>query len=381
MACPSWYGESLCASHLIADRCPSVFSSQQTSGFRQGHMKTVMKTISVVTPCYNEEETIEYCYQTIKTLFETKLPQYRREHVFCDNASTDRTVEILRAIAASDPDTKIILNARNVGPMRSNYNGVMASTGDAVVLFMPADLQDPPELIPDMVQHWEHGIEIVYGIRATRAEGFLMRSLRKFYYRLISNFSTITVPPDVGDYQLVDRRIVEAMRYVEDSYPFMRIMTFEAGGRAVGIPYHWRARSRGISKNSLLQLLDQGLNGLVTFTAAPMRIALYFGFLIAFVSVIYALLNLVLAFVFYGRLAEPGILTLIVALFFFGGVQLFFLGLLGEYIIAIYGQVRRKPMVIERERINFAPGAVLEDVGVPNGSANHSNVQDPMPSP
>jgi glycosyltransferase involved in cell wall biosynthesis len=314
-----------------------------------------MKTISVVTPCYNEEDNIEECYRTIKTLFEERLPQYRREHVFCDNASTDRTVELLRSFAVADPDVKVILNARNVGPMRSNYNGVMAATGDAVVLFMPADLQDPPELIPDMLHHWENGVEIVYGVRATRGEHFVMKSVRRLYYRLISGLSTITVPRDVGDFQLVDRRVVEAMRHVEDAYPFMRIMTFEAGGRAVGIPYHWRARHRGVSKNTILRLLDQGLNGLVTFTTAPMRLALYFGFMIAFLSLVYALLNFVLAFIFYGRLASPGILTLIVALFFFGGVQLFFLGLLGEYILAIYGQVRRKPLVVERERINFGP--------------------------
>lgn len=338
-----------------------------------------MKTISVVTPCYNEEENIEDCYQTIKTLFATKLPQYRREHIFCDNASIDRTVGILRGIAAADSNAKIILNARNVGPMRSNYNGVMAATGDAIVLFMPADLQDPPELIPEMVRHWEEGVEIVYGIRATRAEGLVMRTLRKFYYRLISGFSTIKVPPDVGDYQLVDRRIVESMRHVEDAYPFMRIMTFEAGGRAVGIPYHWRARRRGISKNSMLQLLDQGLNGLVTFTAAPMRLALYFGFLIALLSIIYAVLNFILALVFFGRLAEPGILTLIVALFFFGGVQLFFLGLLGEYILAIYGQVRRKPLVIERERINFAPASVSGLVEAGKRAEDYFGVPDRMP--
>ena len=313
-----------------------------------------MQTISVVTPCFNEEDNIEECYRTIKTLFEQELPQYRREHVFCDNASTDRTSDMLRAIAAADPDVKVILNARNVGPLRSTYNGVLATSGDAVVLFMPADLQDPPELIPQMVRYWEQGNEIVYGIRATRAEGVIMRSLRKLYYRLISSTSTIKVPPDVGDFQLVSRRIVDAMRRVEDAYPYMRIMTFEAGGRAIGIPYHWRARRRGLSKNSLLHLLDQGLNGLVTFTAAPMRLALYFGFLISLISLLYAVAIFVLALVFYGRLAEPGILTLIIALFFFGGVQLFFLGLLGEYIIAIYGQVRRKPMVVERERINFS---------------------------
>lgn len=311
------------------------------------------KTISVITPCFNEEENVRDCHATVKALFDGPLAAYRREHVFADNCSTDHTVEILREIAAGDSDTKVILNARNFGPMRSNFNGAMAATGDAVVLLMPADLQDPPELIPEMVRHWEAGTEIVYGIRATRSERFIMKSVRKFYYRLISKFSTIPVPPDVGDFQLVDRRVVEAMRQVEDSYPFMRIMTFEAGGSAVGIPYHWRARKRGVSKNSLLNLFDQGLNGLVTFTTAPVRIALYFGFVVAALSVLYALVNVIFTLFLFGRLAAPGITTLIVALFFFGGVQLFFIGLVGEYVLAIYDQTRRKPLVVERERINF----------------------------
>jgi glycosyltransferase involved in cell wall biosynthesis len=327
-----------------------------------------MKTISIITPCFNEEENVRDCHEQIKALFDfPPLSNYRREHVFADNCSTDRTVEILREIAAKDSDVKIILNSRNFGPMRSNYNGAMAATGDAVVLLMPADLQDPPELIPDMVRHWEAGAEIVYGIRATRSEGFAMKSLRKFYYRLISKFSTISVPPDVGDYQLVDRRVVEAMRKVEDSYPFMRIMTFEAGGKAVGIPYHWRARKRGLSKNNMLHLFDQGMNGLVTFTTAPVRIALYFGFVIATLSVLYAIANVIAALFLFGRLAAPGITTLIVALFFFGGVQLFFIGLLGEYVLAIYGQTRRKPLIVERERINF--GAAGSDARqLPDGT-------------
>jgi glycosyltransferase involved in cell wall biosynthesis len=322
-----------------------------------------MKTISIVTPCFNEEENVNDCHEQIKALFDGPLSGYRREHVFADNDSTDRTVAMLRDIAARDRDVKIILNARNFGPMRSNYNGAMAATGDAVVLLMPADLQDPPELIPEMVRHWEAGAEIVYGIRATRSEGFFMKSLRKFYYRLISKFSTISVPPDVGDYQLVDRRVVEAMRKVEDSYPFMRIMTFEAGGRAVGIPYHWRARKRGLSKNNMLHLWDQGMNGLVTFTTAPVRIALYFGFFIASLSVLYAIANVIAALFLFGKLAAPGITTLIVALFFFGGVQLFFIGLLGEYVLAIYGQTRRKPLIVERERINFGAADASQPAG------------------
>lgn len=312
-----------------------------------------MKTISIVTPCYNEELNVRECYEAVKQIFDVKLTTYRREHIFCDNASTDGTLAILREIAAGDPSVRVIVNARNFGPLRNTYNGVMATTGDAVLLFLPADLQDPPELLPEFVGQWEAGYEIVYGIRATREESVVMRTVRDVYYRLLTRFSDLDVPPGVGDFQLVDRRIVVAMHHVRDTYPFMRMMTFECGGRAVGIPYHWRARKKGLSKNRLSALIDQGLNGLVSFTGAPLRLGLFVGFVLASLSLAYAVINFVLAFIYYRQLSEPGIMTLIVALFFFGGVQLFFMGLIGEYVLAIYGQVREKPVVFERERLNF----------------------------
>jgi glycosyltransferase involved in cell wall biosynthesis len=312
-----------------------------------------VKTISVVTPCYNEELNVRDCHEAVRQIFDNELKDYRREHIFCDNASDDRSVEILRGIAAADPAVKIIVNARNFGPLRNTFNGVMASTGDAVLLFLPADLQDPPELLPDFVKLWEAGNEIVYGIRAVREEGALMRGIRNAYYRILTRFSEIKVPPGVGDYQLVDRAVVERMRRVRDGYPFMRMMTFECGGRAVGVPYTWRARKKGLSKNRAAALIDQGLNGLVSFTSAPLRFGLFAGFILSFASIGYAIVNLLLGLILYRRLAEPGILTLIVAMFFFGGVQLFFMGMIGEYILAIYGQVREKPVVFERERVNF----------------------------
>jgi glycosyltransferase involved in cell wall biosynthesis len=312
-----------------------------------------MKTISIVTPCYNEELNIQDCYDTVRRLFDTELKAYRREHIFCDNASTDSSVAILRAIAAEDPGVRVILNARNFGPLRNTFNGVMAATGDAVLLFLPADMQDPPELLPEFVKFWEQGYEIVFGIRATREEGWLMRNFRDAYYRLLISFSEFKVPPGVGDFQLVDRRVVDAMHNVKDNYPFLRMMTFECGGRAVGVPYHWRTRKKGASKNKIAALIDQGLNGLVSFTTAPLRLSLYIGFGLATLSVVYSILNLVIGLVRYQTITEPGIMTLIVAFFFFGGVQLFFLGVIGEYILAIYGQVRERPVVFERERINF----------------------------
>jgi glycosyltransferase involved in cell wall biosynthesis len=312
-----------------------------------------MKTISIVTPCYNEEMNVRECHEAIKALFDKELRGYKREHVFCDNASTDRTAEILREIAAEDEHVKIILNARNFGALRSNYNGVMATTGDGVLLLMPADLQDPPDLVPQFVALWEQGYDVVFGIRKIREENATMRFLRNAYYRLLTSLSELQTPPGVGDFQFVDRKVVEAMRKIDDAYPFMRMMTFECGFKSVGVPYRWVERRRGVSKHTLPLLVDQGMNGLVTFTLAPLRAILFVGLVIASLSLAYAFFSLIMGVVFYKTLAPPGVMTIIVALFFFSGVQLFAIGILAEYTLAIYSQVRRKPVVFEAERINF----------------------------
>jgi polyisoprenyl-phosphate glycosyltransferase len=313
------------------------------------------KTISIITPCYNEEASIRECYDTIRQVMDTHLPGYGREHIFCDNCSTDRTVEILREIAAADPSVKVIVNARNFGILRNNYNGVLAATGDAVILFMPVDMQDPPDLIPEFVKHWESGIEIVYGIRAEREEPFLLRNARKAYYQVLSRLSYIDYPPNVGDFQLVDRRVVDSMKRIDDAQPFMRMMPFEVGFKSLGIAYTWRARKHGVSRNAFLSMIDQGLNGLISFSHAPVRIALWTGVAISFVSFLYTI-GVFLAVAFGWVKAEAGIPTVILAVFFFGGIQLLFLGVIGEYVLAIFNQVRRRPIVFERERINFQPG-------------------------
>ena len=328
-----------------------------------------MKLISIVTPCYNEELNVRDCYEAVKKIFEEELPNYKREHIFCDNASTDSTVPILRDIAKLDSDVRVIVNARNFGAMKSNFNGVMAANGDAVLLFLPADLQDPPELIPQFVRHWEAGNDIVFGIRKVREEGPLLRGTRHLYYLILTKLSEVQVPLGVGDFQLADRRVIEAMRQVRDSYPFMRMMTFECGGRSIGVPYTWRARRKGYSKNRIVSLVDQGLNGLISFTTGPLRFALFVGFGLACASILYAVLNLVLSLLYYRQLSEPGIMTLIIAMFFFAGVQLFFVGMIGEYVLAIYGQVREKPVVFERERINFDNKQPLSNYSLPTDSS------------
>lgn len=315
------------------------------------------KLISIVTPVWNEELNVVDCHDAVKRLFEGELTAYDYEHIFCDNASTDRTVPLLRELAARDPHVRVILNARNFGPLRSVFNALLATRGDAVVPLLAADLQDPPEVIVEFVRHWEAGHEVVYGIRANREEGWLMRTIRRWYYRMVTRLADIAIPPDVGEFQLIDRVIVEALRQCDDYYPYLRGLIASCGFRSTGVAYTWRARRRGLSKNRLYTLIDQGLNGLVSFTNVPLRLCLFFGFGLAVLSLLFAVAIFIVNLLFFRQLAPPGIPTLVVAIFFFSGVQLFFFGVLGEYISAIHSQVRKRPLVVERGRINFGkPG-------------------------
>lgn len=316
-------------------------------------MRPANPLISVVTPCYNEEDNLEDCARALRETFATLLPDCRLEQIFCDNASTDGSEAVLRRMAAADPSVKVVFNARNYGPFRSTFNGLTHATGDAVVVLFAADLQDPPEVIAEFVSEWRAGNDVVQGIRAQREESMLMRNVRRAYYRLVSRLSGIDIPIDVGEFQLIDRKVLQALLQHDDHYPYIRGMIANCGFRTKGLPYVWRARRRGFSKNRLYHLIDQGLNGMISFTNVPMRLAMFGGFAIAMVSFLYAAFTVVINLVRHGELASPGIATLIVALFFFGGVQLMFLGLIGEYVSSIHSQVRKRPLVVERETVNM----------------------------
>lgn len=316
-------------------------------------MEVRRKTISIITPCFNERDNVVDCRDAVRSVFERELSNYDYEHIFCDNASNDGTPEVLQEMAAGDPCIKVILNARNFGPFCSTFNGLMNADGDAVVVLLAADLQDPPEVIVGFVRRWEEGFEVVYGVRSQREEGLIMRSVRHVYYRTVSRFSSFQIPPDVGEFQLIDRKVVDALRRCDDYYPYIRGMIASCGFRAIGVEYVWKARKKGFSKNRLYHLVDQGLNGIISFSRVPMRLCMLFGFVISALSICFAMFSLVWHLVDKGAVAPPGVPTLIVALFFFSGVQFFFLGVLGEYISAIHSQVRKRPLVVERQRINF----------------------------
>lgn len=311
-----------------------------------------MKTISISSPCFNEEENVELCYQAVKDLFDGPLKGYRREHVFVDNASTDGTVAILKKIAAKDPNVKVVVNARNFGVFRSAFNGLKYTTGDAVVVLLPVDLQDPPDLIPEFVNLWEQGYEVIAGARTDRNEGFWMTRARRLFYRIVNRLSDFEISPNVGEFQLLDRKVMDALLMHEDQYPYIRGIISSLGFKRIIVPYVWKARIHGKSKHNLPMLLDQAMNGIFSFTRAPMRACTISGAIISIFSIAFSIVS-VIAYFFAPDAAPRGITTIIASLFFLSGVQLLFIGILGEYVTSIHNQVRGGPMVIERERVNI----------------------------
>jgi glycosyltransferase involved in cell wall biosynthesis len=313
-----------------------------------------LKTVSVVTPCFNEIDNVRHCYERIKAIFAEKLPQYRVEHIFADNASTDGTTEILRDIATADKSVKVVFNSRNFGPFRSLFNGLRYATGDAIMVFVAADLQDPPELIPEFVKHWENGIEVVAGARAQREEGLILRTGRHVFYRILNRLSDFEIPPDVGEFQLIDRKVWHAVMQHDDHHPYLRGIIASVGFKRLIIPYKWVKRERGASKNNQFgRLMDQALNGIFSFTSVPLRLCIYVGFSIAALCLLYGTIALI-GFLLEPSLAPPGIATIFVATFFLSGLQLSFIGILGEYVTSIHSQVRGGPVVVERERLNIS---------------------------
>ena len=312
-----------------------------------------VKKISIITPCYNEEGNVFDCYSKVKDIFSNLLPSYDYEHIFCDNYSKDKTLQILSNIASNDKRIKVISNSRNFGAFNSMFNGVLSATGDAVIPFLPADLQDPPEIIPDFINLWEQGYEVVYGVRINRQEFALMRILRGLYYKLVNQFANINIPLNVGEFTLIDKKVLEALKKYDDYYPYLRGMIANCGFSSTLVPYTWKSRKVGFTKGNWYSLIDNGLNGLISFTNVPMRLCMLSGFVLALFSVSYSLFALCLTLFGLEGPAPRGVPAITVALFFLSGIQLFFLGVLGEYIGAIHFQVRKRPLVIERGRINF----------------------------
>jgi glycosyltransferase involved in cell wall biosynthesis len=311
-----------------------------------------MKKLSIITPCYNEEVNVEICASELKKVMSEHLPNYKYEHIFADNASTDATLEKLKALAANDKNIKVISNSRNVGPFRNMWNAMKSATGDAVVPLLPADLQDPPTVIPELVKNWESGFLVTYGVRANREESLMMRMARGLYYRIIKKFAAAVIPLNSGEFLLADKKVIDSILEVDDQYPYIRGLIAQTGVKSTSVPYTWVKRERGKSKNSFISLIDQAINGFVSTSRVPARLALLGGFILSILGFCYALFTILSVWLSDGS-TPVGIPTVIVGIFLLGGVQLLFLGLIGEYILSIHGQVRRTPPMFETERINF----------------------------
>lgn len=310
------------------------------------------KKISIITPCYNEEANIPSCVSEVRNIMSEKLPNYEYEHIFADNASSDATVQRIKEFAKKDHNIKLIVNSRNVGPFNNMWNALKSATGDAVVPLVPADLQDPPSVIPDFVRHWENGNLVVYGIRKKREESWFMRLTRSFYYRIIRRFASAVIPLNSGEFLLADKRVVDSILAKDDHYPYIRGLIAQTAVKSEQVEYTWKKRVHGKSKNNLLQLVDQGINGFVSTSRLPARITLLAGFLLSFIGIAGAVTTL-LSFILNRGDVSIGIPTIIVSIFFFGGIQLLFLGIIGEYVLSIHGQVRRTPEMFVIEKINF----------------------------
>jgi glycosyltransferase involved in cell wall biosynthesis len=308
------------------------------------------KKISILTACYNEEENVEILYGEVKKVFD-QLHQYDYEHVFIDNNSQDKTVAILKRIALQDKHVKIIVNARNFGHIRSPYHGLLQTTGDCVISVV-ADLQDPPELIPEFLKKWEQGFKIVTAVKKKSRENPLMFLLRKMYYNILGKFSEGEQIKNFTGFGLYDKSFMDVIRKIDDPYPYFRGLISEMGFQITSVEYTQPKRLHGKTSNSFYSLYDIGMLGFINHSKLPLRLASFIGFTVAILSLFVAIAYFIYKLVYWDDF-KVGTAPLIIGLFFFSSIQLFFIGIIGEYIGAIHTQVRKRPLVIERERINF----------------------------
>jgi glycosyltransferase involved in cell wall biosynthesis len=307
--------------------------------------------LTILTPCYNEEGNVREVHRQVKEVMAT-LPGYDYDHLFIDNASTDRTVPILRELAAADHHVKVIVNTRNFGQIRSPFHALLEARGDAVMTCV-ADLQDPPQLIPQFVAKWREGHKIIIGVKLGTHDSWLMSRTRRFYYWLVARLSSdVELVPHFTGYGLYDREVIELARSTDEQYPYFRGLVSDFGYDRAVIEYRQPPRTAGKTKNNFFSLYDMAMLGITNHSKVPLRLATMAGFAISVLSLIVAIGYLVAKLLFWDQL-ELGLAPLLIGIYFFGAVQLFFIGVVGEYIGSIHTQVHKRPLVVEKERINF----------------------------
>jgi glycosyltransferase involved in cell wall biosynthesis len=308
------------------------------------------KTISILTPCYNEEANVLNLYNQVRAVM-VGIEKYEYEHIFIDNSSQDNTVAVLKMIAAEDTNVRVIVNARNFGHIRSPMHALCQTRGDAVIGIV-ADLQDPPPMIADMIAAWEKGAYCVLGIKRTSEEHSLMFWLRKQYYKIAERLSSIKTIQNFTGFGLYDRKVVDLVKSFDDPYPYFRGMIAEIGLPTVTLEYDQPARKFGVTKNNWYTLYDIGMLGIINHSKVPLRLATFAGFAGAALSLLVAL-GYLTAKLIYWYTFSVGVAPMIIGLFFLESIMLVFLGIMGEYVGAIYTQLQHRPYAVELERLNF----------------------------
>lgn len=310
-----------------------------------------MKKISVVVPCYNEEKSVHKIHKIITDLFKNELKNYDYELIFNDDYSTDNTRNELEKICASDPKVKAILNAKNFGYIRNVFYSLTQATGDAVFMFF-GDMQDPPELLPKFVKEWENGYKVVIGQKKDSDESKILFFLRTVFYGVMGKYSQVNQIQHFSGYGLYDRLFIDTIKQIEDPMPYFKGIVGEFASDLKIIQYHQRESERGHSNVNFAKAYDVAMLGITSYTKAFMRVATFIGILLGLLSTLFA------SFVFVSKLLEwdiypYGLSALLIGVFFIGGIQLFFLGILGEYILTINSRIVKKPLVIPGKKINF----------------------------
>lgn len=310
-----------------------------------------MKTISVVTPCFNEEGNVRELYERVRTLM-LGLGRYRYEHIFIDNASRDTTFTVLREIAAADSNVKVIRNARNFGHVRSPMHALLQTCGDAVIVLM-SDLQDPPEVLAQLLEQWERGVPIVIAVKHQSRESAPMFLVRKLFYRLVNRLSDdIETYENFTGFGLYDRQVIDLVRQFGDPYPYFRGMIAEIGLPHAEVLYEQERRKSGKSKNNFYTLYDLAMLGITKLSKVPLRLVTFSGFAGSLLSMLGGMAYFAYKLMFWHRFTL-GIAPIAIGMFFLGSLQLLFMGIIGEYVGNIHTQVHKRPLVVERERLNF----------------------------
>lgn len=310
-----------------------------------------LNKISIVTPVFNEEDNAEAIYEAVKKVFQDSFPTYSYEHIFIDNASSDKTVEILRDLAQKDSNVKVIVNNRNFGPVRSPFHGLMSATGDAAIL-MAADFQEPPRLIPDFVKKLEQGHQVVLGVKTGTTYKSWFFKVRKLYYKFLNQFSNIKLIENTTAFGIFSKKVFDQFRAIKEPYPYLRGLVSDLGFDIATIEYQQNARERGVSGANWYTLYDWAWLGITSHSKSPLRLATIIGFLLSILSFFVGIVYTIMKILYWDKF-PIGTAPLLLGMFCFGSMQLFFIGVLGEYIGSIYTRLEDKPLVIERERINF----------------------------